>query len=66
MSRFNVDFSDEAVAVLDELARRNGTTKAEILRRAVNLEKWFADTLAKGAKVIVEAQDGTQREVMKL
>ena len=66
MSRFNIDFSDEAVAVIEELARRNGSSKAEIVRRAVNLEKWFTDTLADGAKVIVEAQDGSQREVLKL
>jgi len=66
MARFNVDFSEDAIAVLEDLARRNGTTKAEILRRAVNLEKWFTDTVTSGAKVIVEAQDGTQREVLKL
>jgi predicted transcriptional regulator len=66
MARFNVDFSEEAIATLDELARRNRTTKAEILRRAINLEKWFTDTVTSGAKVIVQTQDGTQREVLKL
>ena len=66
MARFNVDFSEDAIAVLDELARRNGTTKAEVLRRAVNLEKWFTDTVTAGAKVIVLTPDGTQREVLKL
>jgi len=65
MARFNVDFSDEAVAVLDELARRQKTTKAEVLRRAINLEKWFADTVADGGKLIVE-KDGRQREIVKL
>ncbi len=65
MSRFNVDFSDEASAVLDELARRQNTTKAEVIRRAINLEKWFADTTASGAKVLVE-KDGRTREIVKL
>jgi predicted transcriptional regulator len=65
MSRFNVDFSDEAAAVLEELARRQNTTKAEVLRRAINLEKWFADTTDKGGKVLVE-KDGQTREIVKL
>jgi predicted transcriptional regulator len=65
MSRFNVDFSDEAAAVLEELARRQNTTKAEVLRRAINLEKWFADTTADGGKVLVE-KDGQTREIVKL
>ena len=65
MSRFNVDFSDEAAAVLEELARRQNTTKAEVLRRAINLEKWFADTTAGGGKVLVE-KDGQTREIVKL
>lgn len=65
MARFNVDFSEEAAAVLDELARRQNTTKAEVLRRAINLEKWFADTTASGGKVLVE-KDGQTREIVKL
>lgn len=65
MARFNVDFSDEATAVLEELARRQDTTKAEVLRRAIHLEKWFSDTTASGGKVLVE-KDGQTREIVKL
>lgn len=65
MARFNVDFSDEATAILDELAKRQNSTKAEVIRKAIALEKWFNDTTANGSKIVVEAPDGKLREVIK-
>lgn len=66
MPRFNVDFSADALATLDELATRQDTTKAEVLRRAIALEKWFTDTTDERAKIIVEYPDGRSREIVKL
>lgn len=66
MPRFNVDFSDQATAVLDELAAQQGTTKADIIRRAIALQKWFEDTRDSGSKIIVELPDGRQREVVPI
>lgn len=65
MPRFNVDFSDETLRVLEDLAKRHGSTKAEVLRRAVALEKWFEETRAEGSRIVVERPDGHQREVLK-
>ena len=64
MARFNVEFSEETLVVLDELARRQGTTKADVLRKAVHFEKWLSDSTAEGAKLIVET-DGTARELLR-
>lgn len=66
MARFNVDFSDEANAMLDDLATRQQITKAEVIRKAIALEKWFTDTTREGSKIIVQAPDGKLREVLKL
>jgi hypothetical protein len=65
LARFNVDFSDEANAVLEDLAGRQKTTKAEVIRKAIALEKWFSDTTRDGSKIVVEAPDGKLREVLK-
>lgn len=65
MPRFNVEFSDDTISVLEDLARSRGTTKAEILRRAVDLEKWFEDTKTSGARIVVERPDGRLAEVLK-
>ena len=66
MARFNVEFSPEAQTMIEELARRQDTTKAEVLRRAIALEKWFTDTTDRNAKIIVEEPDGRLREILKL
>jgi predicted transcriptional regulator len=66
MPRFNVDFSDEATAVLDELATKQGATKSDIIRKAIALQRWFEETREAGAKVLVELPDGRLREIVPL
>lgn len=65
MARFNIEFSEEAARALDELAEKQQTSKAEIIRKALSLEKWFNETTADGGKILVE-KDGRLREVLKL
>ena len=66
MPRFNVDFSDEANAVLDKMAARHNTTKADMIRRAIALQKWFDETRDSDSKIIVELDDGRQREIIPI
>ena len=66
MPRFNVEFSDDTIRVLDQLARKHGITKAEVLRKAVALEKWFEDTKDEGSRIVVERADGRTAELLKL
>lgn len=65
MARFNIDFSDDALATLEDLANKQGTSKAEIIRKALSLEKWFDETTTSGSKILVET-GGRLREVLKL
>jgi predicted transcriptional regulator len=67
MPRFTVSFSDEAHRTLEEIARREGKTKVEVLRDSLALEKWFQDTKASGGRILVERQNGDgieRREVI--
>jgi len=65
MPRYNVEFSPEVNRKLEELARRQGGTKADVLRRAIALEEWFDETKQRGGRVLVE-EDGQTREVVHL
>jgi predicted DNA-binding protein len=60
--RVNVNFAESTYAALEDLAKRKGKTKAEVLRDAIALEKWFQDTREQGAKILVE-RDGKTREL---
>lgn len=61
--RVNVNFSQGAYQTLEELAETKGKTMSEVLRDAVQLEKWVTETYANGGRVLLE-QDGNQREIL--
>jgi predicted transcriptional regulator len=66
MPRLNVEFSDEINAALEELAARQATTKAEVLRRSIALGKWLQDTKDEKSRILVERPDGQVREILPL
>lgn len=66
MPRLNVEFSDEINGVLEDLARKQKTTKAEVLRRSIALGKWFQETREEGSRIVVERKDGIAREILPL
>ena len=63
--RVNVNFSEDAYRSLEELAARRGVTVSDLVREAINLEKWVDDTTRGGGRILVE-RDGQIREVVML
>ena len=61
--RVNVNFSQTAYQTLEALAETKGKTMSEVLRDAVQLEKWITETYASGGRVLLE-KDGSQREIL--
>jgi hypothetical protein len=55
--RVTVNLAPEIVAVLRDLAKENGTTMTEEIRRAISDRKFFADEQAHGKKIILEGGD---------
>lgn len=62
--RVNVNFSTTAYRTLEELAETKGKSMSEVLRDAVQLEKWITDTYADGGRVVLVNDDGSQREIL--
>lgn len=62
--RVTVNFSEGAYRTLDELARKQGRTKAEVLRNAIALERWVHEVREDGGRLLVERADGSLREVI--
>jgi len=61
--RFTVNITGSAYEALEEIARRKGKTKAEVLLDAIGLLRWFEDTYKEGHHVLV--QRGSQfREII--
>lgn len=62
--RVNVNFSEGAYHDLQEIARNRGKTKAEVLRDAIALERWFDEARREGARLLIERPNGELRELI--
>lgn len=65
-TRFSVSFSDDAYRTLEEIAKRRGTTKVDVLRDSIALEKWFDDTRREGGRILVERRSGNGTEIREV
>lgn len=63
MRRVNVNFSEEAYATLEAIATRRGCTVSDLVREAINMEKWLEDMHQQGSRLLVE-RDGQLRELV--
>lgn len=65
MRRVNVNFSEEAYATLEQMAERRGIGVSDLVREAINLEKWMDNMQREGSRLLVE-RDGQFRELVWL
>ena len=64
VTKVSVNLPTSAVNALKELAAKRGTTMTEVLKSAIGTEKFMADTVASGSKVLVEHGRGNVRELV--
>ncbi len=63
--RINVNFSRSAYTTLEELAKRRGKSLSDVLRDAIQLEKWLTDAHDEGWHTLLE-KDGRVRELARI
>ena len=61
--KLTVALSKEVVDALKEMARENGTSVTETLRRAISTEKWLHDVRKRDARILVDDPERGTREV---
>lgn len=67
MVRVQFDFSEESLKVLDDLVKDlNVKTRAEVIRRALEVYIEIREAKSKKAKVYIEEPDGTRTRVLGL
>lgn len=62
--RLSVNLDPVVLEALKELARRNGTTVTEMVRRAISDEKYFQDAADRGAQILIKEDGREIREVI--
>ncbi|MGO9056382.1 MAG: hypothetical protein ACLQU2_03230 [Candidatus Binataceae bacterium] len=68
MSRFTIEFTDEADRGLDQVQKiLGGKTKADVIRKAINLLNFVVQERAKGGRLFIENEkENVRKEVITL
>ena len=66
MPRYNVEFTEEVNQALERLAEQQGGSKADVIRRAIALERYLSKIQGEGARLLVEHPDGQLKEVVRV
>ena len=62
MTRLTVDLSDRAEEIVSRLASDQGTTKVEVLRRALALYDYVQEQTSEGSKLALVGDGGDVKE----
>jgi Ribbon-helix-helix protein, copG family len=52
-----MNLPEESIETLRELAKKTGSSMAEVVRRAVATEKFLRDVTAEGSKILIKDKD---------
>lgn len=63
--RVTVNLPDEQVEFLKKIAEREHITVTDVLRRAINSEKFFVSQKEKGKKILVEGEGQNLMEIIR-
>ena len=64
--RVTFNLSDDQVLFLQYQASKEGLTVTDILRRAINTEKFLIEQWNAGNKVLIEERDGRFKQVTRV
>ncbi len=60
--QYTIRFPPEAVGALEDMAKEEGVTKAELVRRAINFYQVKLEAKKKKKKIILESEEEPKRE----
>lgn len=63
--KVTVNLPEDQVDFLQQIARKENVTVTDVLRRAINSERFFVQQEASGNKVLVEVPGQRMREVIR-
>lgn len=60
----SMNLPEQSIETLRELASKTGASMAEVVRRAVAMEKFLRDTAAEGSKILIQDKNNSIRELI--
>lgn len=65
ITRVTINLPEEQVKFLKDIAKREHITVTDVLRRAINSEKFFVSQEEKGKKILVEGDGQNLMEIIR-
>ena len=65
VARLTLSVPDDVATALNEVAALRASSKVDVIRRAIALERWLCDVTRDGSTLEIVAPDGTRREVVR-
>ena len=62
----SMNLPEQSIANLRELAAKTGSSMAEVVRRAIETQKFLRDTTDKGSRILIKDKDDSMRELILL
>lgn len=62
--KVSMNFSPQTLDVLKEMSRKSATTMTEVVRRSIGLQKFVAEEIEAGGKLIIEDSRGKMKQVL--
>lgn len=62
--KVSMNFSPQTIAVLRDLSQKSGATMTEVARRGIGLQKFIAQEIEAGGKLLIEDSKGKMQRVI--
>jgi hypothetical protein len=63
-TKLNIEFGPQANEVLEKISRKKATSKADVIRRALNVYNFLEDKIDNNASIFIREPDGDERELL--
>lgn len=63
-TKVTVNLPDETVATIKKISDERGITQTEVIRQAIENEKFFREQISQGSSVVVEHPNRTKSKVL--
>ena len=62
----SMNLPEQSIETVRELAAKTGSSMAEVIRRAIETQKFLRETADQGSKILIKDKDDSMRELILL
>lgn len=64
MPKLNIEFGTKANDILEQISTKKGTSKADVIRRALNVYSFLEQKIDDEASIMIREKNGDERQLL--